>query len=229
MLKFDGQQPPALPDVLNLAGICPNCGKGTTFTINTSPTGHLLKNRGVNRVVLNYHCDFCLEPIPVRYDIHSFDKNNNPTVHNAHLILRSVEEFNFEHVPEEVKGEIEEALNCLSVGAFNGFAAVCRRAVQEISTNLGAEASSKVQKQINEMAEIADLDEEMKDLAKQVMLTGHDGSHPHLPDVDNARAQVLLTLLSDLTYELYTRPGKVKEAAKLRLKAIEEEKEEEGE
>ena len=48
-----------------------------------------------------------------------------------------------------------------------------------------------------------ELDDELKDLAIQVM-----------------RAQLLLSLLRDLTYELHTRPGNIKAAAKLRSDKI---------
>ena len=101
---------------------------------------------------------------------------------------------------------------------------MCRRAVQSICTYLGAERSTKVQAQINEMAELAKLSPETKKLALEVMLTGHDGSHPHLPDVNAERAMVLLSLIQDLTYQLFTRPGKIEESAVLRKAAIEEKK-----
>lgn len=52
------------------------------------------------------------------------------------------------------------------------------------------------------------------------MLTGHDGAHPHLPEVNEKRAEVLLRLLQDLTYELYTRREKVKESKELRTQTI---------
>src|SRR5207302_218448 len=97
----------------------------------------------------------------------------------------------------------------------------CRRAVQALCTNLGAEASTKVKNQILDMAKTAGLDKEWTDLVVEVMLAGHDGSHPHLPTLDAARADVTLSLLQDLTYQLYTRPGKVKHAAELRKAASE--------
>lgn len=58
------------------------------------------------------------------------------------------------------------------------------------------------------------------------MLSGHDGSHPHLPEMNQERASVLLSLLQDLTYQLYTRPGNIEAAAELRKKAIESKKQE---
>ncbi|MES1952584.1 hypothetical protein S4A8_17077 [Salinisphaera sp. S4-8] len=123
-----------------------------------------------------------------------------------------------------MQGEIEEALDCLSVNAFNGFAALCRRVVQAICAELGAEGSNKVEKQIKQMFEITELDDQWEDLAKQIMLAGHDGAHPHLPEVNSNRAQVLLSLLRDLCYELFTRPGNIRASAALRAEAIEDKK-----
>lgn len=115
-----------------------------------------------------------------------------------------------------------EGLACLSVGAVNGFAAVCRRAIQAICTDLGAAATTKIKGQIGDMIRLTGLDQEWEGLAIQIMLSGHDGAHPHLPEVGSDRAAVLLSLMQDLTYELYTRPGKIKGAAALRAKAIEQ-------
>jgi hypothetical protein len=143
---------------------------------------------------------------------------------NPELILRTNEPFDFDHVPEKVKKEINEGLDCLSVNAYNGFAGMCRRAVQSICTSLGAESSTKVQAQINEMAQLADLDAETKTIAIEVMLAGHDGSHPHLPDVNSDRAVVLLSLMQDLTYQLFTRTGNIKKSSQLRRAAIEDKK-----
>jgi len=142
------------------------------------------------------------------------------------LILRPVEGFDFDHVPSTVRDEIEEALNCLSVSAYNGFAALCRRAVQAICVELGADGSTRVAKQIAQMSDMVGLDSEMKGLVKQVMLTGHDGAHPQLPEVDSERASLLLSLLQDMTYEIYTRSGNIKKAAELRKQAIDKKKSE---
>ena len=45
-----------------------------------------------------------------------------------------------------------------------------------------------------------------------------------MPEIDAERADILLSLLRDLTYQLYTRPGKVKEASALRQRAIDQKK-----
>jgi len=86
--------------------------------------------------------------------------------------------------------------------------------------NLGSGATTKVKQQIDEAVKLTNLDEEWHALMLQIMLAGHDGSHPHLPEMNPARAGIALQLLRDLTYQLYTRPGKIREAAKLRQDVI---------
>jgi hypothetical protein len=87
-------------------------------------------------------------------------------------------------------------------------------------TNLGAETTTKVKAQIEEMATATGIDDETKDLAIQVMLSGHDGAHPHLPEINQERATVLLELLGDLSYQLFTRAGKIRKASELRRDAV---------
>lgn len=221
MLNFYGPQPTNRLSLLHPGGHCPHCKTGTRFKLTTLPHVNVLKEDVVEQVVINYTCEICLGPIPVRWDIKGWDEAQDPTVWHPKVVLPMREEFDFEYVPDPVKKEIEEALDCLSVNSFHGFAAVCRRGVQAISTDLGAKASSRVKKQIEEMAELAGLDEELKELAFQIMLSGHDGSHPHLPEMNAERAEIMLSLLRDLVYELYTRRGKIAQAVSARQTAIE--------
>ena len=224
MLKFYGPQPPHRLNNLSLGGYCPHCKTGTRFKLTAQPQSGILRSDNVKEIVLNYTCEICLGPIPVKWKIQGWEDANNPTVGNPQVALPMRSEYNFDYVPDSVKKEIEEALDCLSVNAYNGFAAVSRRVIQKICTDLGAKASSKVKQQIDDMAKLTDLDDELKEMAYQIMLSGHDGSHPHLPEMNMERADILLSLLRDLTYELYTRPGKIKDAAQARKDAIEKKK-----
>lgn len=225
MFKFYGTSfPERLTDV-KIGGKCPFCNDSSRFSLRSNPLGQQLKNEGIDEIIISYCCDACLRIIPVHWKIASWDNRNNiPAVTNANMILPVREDFDFENVPKNIQDEIIESLDCLSVDAYHGFAALCRRSVQAICDDLGASGSTKVQKQINELLEIMNLNKEWEKMTKQIMLTGHDGAHPQLPEVNSERANILISLLQDLTYQLYTRPGKVKEAAKLRRQAIEQDK-----
>lgn len=218
MIKVYGQQPPASIAALTIGGQCPCCQTTTRFSFAAHHEYQLAKKLGARAVIGNYLCDACSEPLPIKWQVDSWD-GNQPVVDEPALLIQESIEYDLKHVPEAVAREIGEALMCLSVKAYNGFAAMCRRTVQAVCEDIGAKGSSKVKKQIEEMAEMVGLEEEWKQLAEQVMLTGHDGAHPHLPTVDAARAGLLLSLLQDLTYELYTRPGNVRAAADLRQQA----------
>lgn len=220
MIQFYGTQPPDLLRDIEIGGLCPRCLSVSRFSVRSYPSGDKLQREGAKELVVGYSCDACMAGLPVVWRINGWGPNNIPIVIDPRLMIPVLEDFEFDHVPDTVAADIKEALSCLSVDAFNGFAAMCRRAVQSICSDLGATGSSKVQKQVNEMLEMTGLDDEWGDLATQVMLTGHDGAHPHLPQVGPDRAAVLLSLIRDLTYQLYTRPGKVKEAALLRREAI---------
>jgi hypothetical protein len=63
-------------------------------------------------------------------------------------------------------------------------------------------------------------DEESFAQLHAIMLSGHDGAHPHLPALSPARAQVLLQLMKDVLYQLYVRPRKIREASELRREAM---------
>ncbi|WP_142454805.1 DUF4145 domain-containing protein [Gracilimonas mengyeensis] len=220
MLKLYGTNLPEQITKVIIGGKCPHCKDSSRFSLRSKPMGNELKRDGIAEIISSYSCDACLRIIPIYWDIDGWTGQNVPVVNNPEMIMTVKEDFDFENVPDSIKSEIDEALDCLSVNAYHGFAALCRRSVQAICDNLGADGSTKVQNQITELLEMMGLDKEWEDMAKQIMLTGHDGAHPQLPEVNLKRASVLISLLQDLTYQLYTRPGKIKEAAKLRKEAI---------
>ena len=222
MIKFFGHQPPGVYDAFRVGGTCPHCKQATRFNPNTKPDESIMRRDGILAFTASYSCDFCLGPIPVEWTIQGYNGNNLMVVSSARLIRPVKEPFDVEHVPEEVRKEIDEALDCLSVSAYSGFAALCRRIIQAVCTNIGAGATDKVKRQVDEMIELTGLGSEWKDLAIQIMLSGHNGAHPHLPDMNLDRSKVLLSLMQDLIYEIYTRPGKIREAAALRQKAIQQ-------
>lgn len=224
MLRFYGEESPGKVADLRLGGICPYCNVNTRFNLTTLPDNQKVVSDKLESIILGYSCDSCLQPIPIQWDVNSWDGSGVLFVDNAAMIVAAREPFNFDFVPEEVRSEIEEALNCLSVNAYHGFAALCRRVVQAIATDLGAGATDKIKKQAGEMILMAGLDDEWKELINQMIITGHDGAHPHLPSLNAGRSAVLLSLLKDLIYELYTRQGRIKEAALLRQKAIDQKK-----
>jgi len=130
------------------------------------------------------------------------------------------ESFDFQYLPPEVATDFKEALVCYSSGAVNGFAAMCRRTVQSVAGELGANGTDKVLNQLKDLKAMAEIDDDTFSVLKQIVVDGHDGAHPHLPKINPQRASVLLELMKDVLYQLYVRKGKLKEAMTLRQAAI---------
>jgi hypothetical protein len=138
MFQFYGTQPPNLLTKIRLGDVCPHCHRGSRFTLLLSPEFSVLRHWGIREFVAGYACELCLKPLGILWQVYDWPDNNQPRVAAPELIVRSREQFDLSHVPPAVATEINEALDCLSVHAYNGFASLCRRAVQAMCTNLGA-------------------------------------------------------------------------------------------
>jgi len=68
------------------------------------------------------------------------------------------------------------------------------------------------------------VDSETFETLKSIIIAGHDGAHPHLPELSPDRAQILLELMKDVIYQLFVRRGKIEEASAIRKKAITQKK-----
>jgi len=98
---------------------------------------------------------------------------------------------------------------------------MCRRTIQSSASIIGAKGKDKVLQQLTDLKEMAEIEEDDFEIIKQIILDGHDGAHPHLPSITVERANILLSLIKDVMYQLFVRRGKLAEASKLRKEQIE--------
>jgi hypothetical protein len=145
MINFYGPQPPAPFSQLLIGGICPHCKTASRYTGITVPNHARIIHEGIKKVVVCYACDNCKGAVPIEWNQVGWN-GGELALTQPQSVLRTQHSYDFDHVPEPVAKEIKEALDCLSVGAYNGFGGCCRRAIQALSTNLGAGATTKVKK-----------------------------------------------------------------------------------
>lgn len=163
-------------------------------------------------------CSSCNRAIFLRY--HVLQITNPISLSDGfEIINRGVEPFETQYLAGAVLDDFNEALICYANSCWNAFAAMCRRCIQSVCESFGTEGTAKVQAQLRDLQAMGVADEETFAQLHQIMLTGHDGAHPHLPALSPARAAVLLQLIKDVMYQLYVRPAKIREAAKLRQQA----------
>jgi hypothetical protein len=197
---------------------CPHCNTVSSLTLISAPIYSYLRRYRPSKTGIVYMCNSCNEPIFLKFGILNYD------YHNARIVISEnpiqIEfpsiDFEFEFLPEPIKSDFKEALTCYSVGAHNAFAAMTRRTIQSVATEMGAKGKDKVQRQIQDLKDIANIDDETFEIINHIILDGHDGSHPHLPSISPERSKILLELMNDIMYQLYVRKGKIKKATDLR-------------
>ncbi len=204
--------------------ICPHCGDSTSLILTSPPDYETLRKYSPQNIGIAFMCSSCFEPIFLKFKVDKFDSLNVFISNEYDLIENPKIDFEFEYLPKEVLKDFKEALNCYSIRAFNAFASMSRRVIQSTCEHLGAKGKSKVQHQIQDLKEIAEIDEGTYEILQQIILNGHDGAHPHLPPLSSQRAEILLEFLKDVVYQLYVRKGKIKKASELRQKEIQEKK-----
>jgi hypothetical protein len=200
---------------------CPHCGVRTNVSAVSFPRFEYAMRFQIRRAGVAYRCDACNEPVFLTFGITLDPGNMRITLTDSYEIVeRPQENFEFKFLSGDVKDDFTETLRCYSQGLYNAFAAMCRRTIQSVCAALGATGTDKVLAQLKELKELAQIDEETFAILKQVIIDGHDGAHPHLPRLNEARAAVLLELMRDVMYQLFVRPAKLREAATLRQAAV---------
>ncbi|MCA9837739.1 MAG: DUF4145 domain-containing protein [Trueperaceae bacterium] len=201
---------------------CPHCSITASLSATSIPRFELLVRLKPEKVGIGYICNSCKEPVFLKFLVEKTETSNVYISDSFEEVEFAQETFELQYLPEEVAQDFKEALDCYSMGCWNAFAAMSRRTIQTSSSVLGSEGNSKVQNQISDLKEMGVVDEETFEQLKTIIISGHDGAHPHLPKLEKDRASVLLQLMKDVLYQLFVRVEKIKEANSLRLKAIQD-------
>ena len=201
---------------------CPHCGVQSNITAISMPKYEYAFRFRPPRLGIVYRCDSCNAPIFLRFRVQDYDSGRNIILiaDQYEEIERPKETFDFKYLPVPVAEDFKEALTCYSNACFNAFAAMCRRCIQSVSTELGTPGKDRVLAQLKEIRETASLDDETFAILEQVIISGHDGAHPHLPKLSPERAAILLELMKDVLYQLFVRKAKIQESIELRKQAI---------
>ena len=206
---------------------CPHCSAYSGITAISIPRFEFLVRFKPEKVGIVYRCDSCNHPIFLEFRVNRYDTLPHKIIlsENFKEIEKSTETFDFSYLEEKVADDFREALTCYTNLCLNAFAAMCRRTVQSVCSDLGADGKDKVLNQLKDLKEMAEIDNETFTVLKQIIIDGHDGAHPHLPILSKDRASILLELIKDVLYQLYVRKGKLQKAMQLRKEAVRQKKE----
>jgi hypothetical protein len=216
MLKFQGAQPIARLEELHPRATCPGCGTGTRFSLSTSPAPSA-RREGLKTFVASYACDACRAPLAIEWTINAWPEEapgGGPFVRDPRLLTPVSLGLDRDSLPPEVLAPLDEAASCWHAGAFNAFAWMCWRAIRAMADDaIGAGSPAALTSRIDEAMGLLGLAEGFRSLVKGI-LAPEGRVRPDLPEMNRERATVLLSVVTDLVYELYTRPARLKDSVR---------------
>jgi hypothetical protein len=200
----------------NFALTCPRCQVYSHVSLLASPRFEDLLAHKPTHVGVVYACDSCHAPIFLRYPVKMYAASRIELSPQYSEVERSREKFTFTYLPEEIETLFREGLVCYENNAPNAFASMCRRVAQATFADLGESGRTRVQDQLNEVREMAEIDDETFAIVRRVILGGEAEGRASPPLIDSYQAGVLLETMKDLLHQVYVRRGRLQQAMMVR-------------
>ncbi len=200
----------------NFALACPHCQVLSHLSPVSVPSYAQLVAFKPNHVGVVYRCDSCNAPVFLKFPVKMYASNRVELATNFQELERAKEKFGFTHLPEEAESLFREALSCFSAGCFNAFASMCRRTAQSVFTDLGDNGKLRMFDELNDVREMAELDQETFNAVRKVLFGSDAEPRPNIPPMDAYTAGVLLEVMKDLLYQSYVRRGRLQQAMMVR-------------
>ena len=144
---------------------CPHCGTGANFTLRaqtasqTKPTVECAIGR----------CEVCQKE--VWFELERADQNH--VITNWPVWQEGAQE----ELPPNVKRAFDEALDCSRAGAWNGALCMCRRAIDDALSNLGAPEKGNLPTKLKALVESNVIAPPLEDWADQARIGGKLAAH----------------------------------------------------
>jgi hypothetical protein len=203
-------------DYQGIALTCPHCQAVTHLTPVGVPRFAEVSRRRPKDIGVVFLCDSCAEPVFLRFAVRAFSAERIELSGNYEEIERAPEIFPLTYLPEEAQGLFKEALGCYTAGCYNGFGAMCRRTAQSLFRELGEGGKLGLFDTLQEIRELAGLEEDTFASLRAVLFGSDSDPWPHQPNLNAARAGVLLEVMRDLLYQTFVRRARLRQAMTFR-------------
>lgn len=149
-------------------------------------------------------CNFCQRPMLVL--------NSGDRVYPTPIPAPSSE-----HIPDEIRSDLDEAKQCCSISAWRACAVMARRAIQSAALAKGG-TGRQLHEQIQDLATKNVITADLREWADVVRWVGNDGAHPGGDTVSRADAEDILNLCQEFLHTLFVTPAVAQARRKARGK-----------
>ena len=194
---------------------CPHCGADDTLTPAATPDFRALQQLAPAATGIVFHCTDCNTPVFYKFRVDSIEPGRVSFGHPPELVDSADERFSFRYLPDRVATCFRDALGCYHHALLHAFGAMCRLTAQAVINDLGEAEQRRMTAQVEEIAELANLDEESYQLIVAVLLDPESGL-PLAPGVDRRLAGILLECMKDILQQAYVRRRRLSKVLKMR-------------
>jgi hypothetical protein len=195
---------------------CPHCQTLTHVSAVAAPKFAELNRRPPRHVGIVFSCDACDEPIFLKFAVRGAIDGKIELSGNYLEIERARENFPLTYLPEEAEALFKEALACYTAGCFNAFGSMSRRTAQSLFRELGERGKLDLFDSLQEIRELAALDDEIFSAVRSVLFGNDSDPSPHHPNLDCESAGILLEVMRDLLYQTFVRKARLLQAITFR-------------
>ncbi|MBI1850846.1 MAG: DUF4145 domain-containing protein [Planctomycetes bacterium] len=180
---------------------CPHCRRHTSLEPATAEVDHGFDTLRVSAIWKQGHdsiwwigvCNSCRVPV---------------LVHNGGDVVypTAVPPPSEASIPDEIRGDLDEAKQCFAVSAWRGAAVMARRSMQSAALDKGMKPGN-LGDQMAALHSGGRITVELKEWADVVRWVGNDAAHPGGDAVTREDAEDILRLAEQFLHVLYVAPS----------------------
>ncbi len=137
-------------------------------------------------------------------------------------ILKEIKIHKLPFAPESINDDFQEAQLCHAIGAYKACIVMCRRALEQMCDDIGADGDTLYQK-IRDLQMKGIIQSEIADLFNEIRYFGNYGAHPKndlLEEITEDDSETVLEITLHVLKHIYEIPQKLKKLRDRRIKSV---------
>jgi hypothetical protein len=195
---------------------CPHCHRQSHMTAAATPDFRILHRTRPATTGMVFHCDACETPVFMGLRLTQVNDRRIDFQPVPKSPEKTDERFGFSYIPDDIESLYREALGCYRGNMFTAFAAMCRLTAQSIFVDLGDDSKLRLFDQVDEIADLADLDEEIFSVVRNIIFDTRNDSLLIKGGLNRNLAAILLETMKDMLHQTYIRRGRLRKALQMR-------------